>query len=600
MCKPGSGPDSLARVLSFERVGRTLPDGRGPVKQFLNRDRKGVLLVVAALLSCTLRAGGSTRYVDCGEGTGDGLSIATPWRSLQDAAKHLFQPGDSLLFRRGSVCHGMLEPKGSGTAGAPILLGAYGNGALPRIVAEPGQAAAFQLMNQQYWTIEHLEFSGGDPHGVFVSGTSGVLHGIHIRDIVVHDVMGNPKTKEGGLLVIAPGSDRQRFEDVVVDGVTAYGTSQWAGIMVGGVNHGYLPDTVRNSNVVVRNSIVHDVAGDGIVLFQVNAGTIENSAAWITGKHNSDSIGTPNGIWTWMCRDCAVRRNEAFLTDSPGVDGGAFDIDYGSENTLVADNYGHDTEGYCVGIFGYGWLTTNSVVHDNTCVNNGLRQKLAAEQGAIYLSTSNDGKLKGVEISGNLIVWNPADAAEALVNHAEFIGKGSFRNNVIRSRWPVKLPANSALEMSHNSIEASTDGGISRRTVGGEPAPDLSAQTRTPGKWTLLAFVSASAEDHDSRGQVALLLSVHRQFPKLDVRIVSSEARENLRFDWNTGDVPVLSDDGAARRALHVNQMPSVVLLNPDGRLAWRHEGLTLPADLGLAVRDWIGSPDYSQLTHSQ
>jgi hypothetical protein len=72
------------------------------------------------------------------------------------------------------------------------------------LVVEAGQAAAFQLLDQQYWTVEHLEFSGGDPHGVFVSGTSGVLRGIHIQDIVVHGVTGNPKTKEGGLLVITP------------------------------------------------------------------------------------------------------------------------------------------------------------------------------------------------------------------------------------------------------------------------------------------------------------------------------------------------------------------------------------------------------------
>jgi hypothetical protein len=92
------------------------------------------------------------------------------------------------------------------------------------------------------------------------------LHGIHIKNVIVHDVTGQPKTKEDGLLVIASGADEQHFDDVLIDGVTAYHTSQWAGILVGGVAHGYPPETSRNTNIVIRNSIAHDVVGDGIVL----------------------------------------------------------------------------------------------------------------------------------------------------------------------------------------------------------------------------------------------------------------------------------------------------------------------------------------------
>ena len=578
----------------------------------------GIVRWLTVALLCSLAAWGadSKTYVDCGGGDdgADGLSPSTAWRSLRAVSARVFQPGDSILFRRGSVCRGLLAPKGSGTVNAPIRVGAYGSGALPRIVAEAGQPAAFQLLDQQYWTVEHLEFSGGDPHGVFVSGTSGVLRGIHIQDIVVHGVTGYPKTKEGGLLVITPGSDQQRFEDVVVDGVTVYGTSQWAGILVGGVNHGYLSEAARSTNVTVRNSIVHDVAGDGIVLFQVNHGVIENSVAWFTGMQETQSIGTPNAIWTWMCRGCTVRRNEAFLSDSPGVDGGAFDIDYGSEDTLLEENYGHDTQGYCVGIFGFGWVTSNSVVRDNTCVDNGRSPRLAIQQGAIYLSTSNDGKLKGVEISGNRIWWNPPAAASVLVNNAEFIGKGSFANNVIRSASPVTLPSDSALAMNNNSIEPYA-GGITRPMVSPETVPAFSlrdeagqsVRAREPGQWTLLAFVKAGDGEDDSRGQIALVLSIHRQFPHLAIRLVASgktllsrESRENLRYDWNTGDLPVLFDDGAAAGTLQVDKLPAVLLLDPEGRLAWRHESLTSPAELGLAIRELVGSPSYSQLAPEQ
>jgi hypothetical protein len=375
---------------------------------------------------------------------------------------------------------------------------------------------AFQLQDQQYWTIAQMEFSGGNPHGVYVSGTRGVLRGIHLRDIAVHGVTGAPKTKEGGLVVIAAGSGEQRFEDVVVDGVTAYGTTQWAGILVGSVN----------------------------------------------------------------------------------------------QDTLLEENYGHDTQGYCVGIFGSGWVTGNSVARNNTCADNVRSPRLAISQGAIYLSTSNHGTVKDVEISGNRIFWNPPAAAFFLVNNAEIVGKGSFENNVIRSAAPLALPTGSPLVVKGNSVEPYR-GRITNRTAVPETVPAFAlrdaggkiASSRNPGQWTLLAWVAVGEGENDSRGQIALIESVHRQFPHLAVKIVVSrmtasdpESRENLRYDWNTCDLPVLFDDGSAARALRLDRAPSVVLLDPEGRLMWRYRNLTPPAELGLALRDFIGSPNYAEL----
>lgn len=350
----------------------------------------------------------------------------------------------------------MLWPKGSGAPEKPIKLTAWGEGALPKIQSGPNIEAALKLFNQEYWEIENLELIGGQPHGLFVSGDRGVLHHIHIRNLVVHDVTGEPLHKEDGLVVIAPGAAEQRFDDVLVDGVTAYRTSQWVGILVGGGNFGYPPESTRSTNVIVRNSIVHDVQGDGIILFRVNQGRIENCVAWHTGMQLTQTIGTPNAIWTWKCRDCTVRRSEAFLTDSPGVDGGAFDIDFGNDNNTVEESYGHDTQGYCVAVFGAGWATTNSVVRNNVCAGNGRSPRLAGGQGAVYLFTWNGGKLNGVRIENNRIEWNPPIAAPVLVNKAEFSGPGSFENNVIRSTSPIFVSSNASLRMEHNAFESMT------------------------------------------------------------------------------------------------------------------------------------------------
>lgn len=548
-------------------------------------------------------APGKTWYVDCdgGNDSADGLSAATAWHSTTAVSAHTFQPGDAVLFRRGSVCSGMLAPRGSGSATAPIHLDAWGSGPLPRIEARSGDEAALKLTDQQYWTIEHLEFSGGDPHGVFVTGTTGVLHGIHIRDVLVHDVGGEPKSKEGGLLVVAPGSRTQRFDEVVIDGVTAWGTSQWSGILVGGVAQGVLPESARSTNVSVRNSVAHDTAGDGIILFQVNDGTIENSIAWHTGMQQTETIGTPNAIWTWMCRDCTVRHNEAFLSDSPGVDGGAFDIDYGDANNVVEENYGHDTQGYCIAVFGAGSVTLNSIIRGNVCSGNGRSPRLALRQGAIFLDTWDQGKLRGVRFSENRIEWNPPIAAPAVVNEASFDGTGTFEKNTIESFSPCFVRSKAGLLFDDNSYlyagqeptEWVTGGKVYRSFKDYQRGTSQDAHSRfdrggstrhRTQQVSLFAVVVA-------REQVPELISLHRQFPDMPLTIVTSapaEAQANLRFDWNTGDIPMRFDRGVTQ--------PGTVLKNAAGEVVWRHDGLVSPAELGLAIRSFLGDPDYARL----
>jgi parallel beta-helix repeat protein len=299
--------------------------------------------IVLLMLLIAPAVGARTYYVDCASGSdkASGTTEAGAWKTIEKVSATTFSPGDSILFRRGARCSGSLWPKGSGEEGTPIRMGAYGEGQLP--VMEAGAAeAAIKLFDQQYWDIANLETSGGDHYGLHIgaNAASGTLRHFHLRNLVVHDATGEVKDKASGSVVIS-GANGVTLEDVLIDGITAYRTTQWAGIYVYG-----------SRNVVVRNSTVHDVVGDGIVLFQTENGTIEKSAAWLTGLQPRETIGTPNGIWTWSCRNCVVQLTEGFWTDSPGVDGGIYDIDYGNHDNVVQYNYGHDAQGYCVGVFG--------------------------------------------------------------------------------------------------------------------------------------------------------------------------------------------------------------------------------------------------------
>ena len=110
--------------------------------------------------------------------------------------------------------------------------------------------------------------------------------------------------------------------------------------------------------------------------------------------------------------------------------------------------------------------------------------------------------------------------------------------------------------------------------------------------------------NHDSRGQITILESALAQFHSsgLEAIVVSTdlpdaEHSRNLQYDWNMGPIRLLLDDGNAARALKVPHMPTLILVSPSGEITWRHDGFTLPGDLGLALRFFLGDPDYAQMS---
>jgi len=530
-------------------------------------------LLVAPLLLASARDARARRhapayYVDCAAGADSsaGTSPRTAWRTLAKVSATTFSSADSILFRRGTRCVGQLWPKGSGEPGRPIVIGAYGHGPLP-VIDGSGADAAIRLFDQSHWVIESLETIGGSPYGVFVSGTrgggGGELRGFVLRNLVVHDVPGEPKSKTSGLVVVYT-PDHTRMSDVVIDGVTAFNTTQWAGIVVNGYGE---TGANRIRNVAVRNSIVHHVAGDGIILFSVEDGVIERSAAWLTGLQPVQTIGTPNAIWTWTCRRCAVRQTEGFFIDSPAVDGGVYDIDFGDEDNVVEDNYGHDAMGYCVAVFGAEKLvTTNSVVRGNLCVDNGRSPKLALRQGDLFVFTWDGGSLDGVRIENNTFYWSPAiDAPVALIDQVEFSGAGSkvMTGNRIFTGVTQPIRASNAWTLDGNPVL---------------PIPADAAPSTRPERLRLELRGAAGGV----RSQLVFLQTALAQYAdRLEAVLVTPNASPNLRHDLNLGCVRVVDGRGA----------PGLRLLAHDGREIASWQGFVPPKTLGFTLRRHLGAP---------
>ncbi|CAN5795257.1 hypothetical protein BH20ACT7_BH20ACT7_09530 [soil metagenome] len=415
--------------------------------------------VAGGAAEVTEAAAGISSYVDCGgEATGRGTATA-PWNSLADVNRRSFGPGDRILLRRGTRCAGRLLPRGSGAAGAPIVIDAYGTGPRP-VIAAGGRRSAVTLRNQHHVEIRNLETVGGNPYGIRIRGNAATtLRHFRISNVYSHGVGGVAATKSSGLIhVAAEWGGPTVIDDVVIDGAVAKDTDQWGGIHVscaGGVK-----PAGNAGDIVIRNSTAAFTGGDGITIYACDNGLIEHSVAHDVGRAATTQAGTPNAIWTWACRNCTVQHNEGYNVSSPGRDGGVYDIDWGNTNNTVQYNYGHDADGYCVAIFGAEGLTTvNSVVRYNVCENNGQDASLAF-QGDVYLATWRGGRIDGVKIYNNTFVWSPVRNEPVLRNRGTTLSGSRprvFANNIVHSSVRKLVSTDATLSLNHNLYWSTAD-----------------------------------------------------------------------------------------------------------------------------------------------
>jgi hypothetical protein len=377
-----------------------------------------VVALLAVLTACSsgapselTRAAQTAFYVDCSRAlAGDGTA-ARPWRSLEDVAAHgAFDPGDSLLLRRGTVCTGRLAPTGSGTNGDPIVLGAFGSG--PRPVVQGGGTpigtGAVQLTDQHDWVIEDLMVTNRPAAGTDGTARSGILvvddrggrlSRITIRRNDVRDVTGDPGAyRSGGIVVLARSSAPENvFSNVLVEDNTV--------VDVGRVGVAVWSDTypaAYSSVVTVRRNVVTRAEGDSILLYGVRDGVIDHNVSR-DGGHlpPCPSCASPvrpevAGIWPTRSEDVVMRYNEVSGENAAGGDGEGFDIDLATSGIVMEGNAARGNGGGGVLVCG----TSGAIIRRNVFQANGGGE----------ITFSCDAPLSHVYIVGNTIAVAPGTA----------------------------------------------------------------------------------------------------------------------------------------------------------------------------------------------
>jgi hypothetical protein len=284
---------------------------------------------------------------DSGSDANSGTAPASAWKSLEKVNGVTFAPGDTVAFKCGTQYQGQLWPKGSGAAGRQITIQSYDHGEAPRVDGGGAFTETVKLLDQQYWTIGDLEITNtGAKRG---AGRCGVqikiaklldAHEIVLRGLYVHDVNGSLVKIAGGgggISVVTDG-DGCRYDNLLIENCHVVTTDRDGIIASGGYSRSKWNP---NLNVVIRDNLLENIGGDGILVTGADGALIEHNVLRGGRMRCADAAA---GIWPWSSDNTVIQFNE--VSGMKGVyDGEAFDADWNCRNTIIQYNYSHDNDG---------------------------------------------------------------------------------------------------------------------------------------------------------------------------------------------------------------------------------------------------------------
>ncbi len=298
-------------------------------------------------------------HVDCSRAAnGDGAASA-PWNTLRPANEHYFYAGDHLLFRSSTVCVGQLTPQGSGRAGMPLVLGAYGPGEKPVLDAGGATGPVIHLLDVEYWNVSglHLRNEAAAPatrSGLLVENHSGkVLHNIWVSNMTITNIRGWPggwySTNAGIGIQTDHTETVSTWDDVRivdnefrhVDRIAIAVTPDHDGIGTG-----------MTTRLSIRDNHITDSGGDDILVVKGQGAKITDNSTFLSGSRSVTGC-PPKGqycnkasasIWIAGSEHTLIAGNDVrcYLNEA---DGQAFDVDWGNRDTTIEHNVSRQNRG---------------------------------------------------------------------------------------------------------------------------------------------------------------------------------------------------------------------------------------------------------------
>ena len=370
-------------------------------------------------------------YIDRigGNDGNNGLTVQTAWQGLGNVNHHEFQPGDSILFKRGGRWTGILKPGGSGSKDKRIVLSAYGQGDAPVLDAEGKKdpsdlmSATILLYNQEYWELRNIEVRNLEPGnpgqpvekaGILVlAKDTGTLHDLQFINLKIHKVNGSLETRTNGgifLNVIADSLSDKRiptnFDGIYVNNCHFLDVDRGGFLnqsfwrrrdMNSGFGETYA-ETEENTwfpsfNILIENSKFENIGGNGLVIRVAESPVVQQNLFVRCSLRT-----TGNASYPYNCNNALWQYNEACYTvyNEGDVDASGFDSDYLCKNTIIQYNYSHHND--------WGGLLVCSWGQVRGSFNEGTIVRYNVFQDEKHHMIRFSGNITNTEISNNLFI----------------------------------------------------------------------------------------------------------------------------------------------------------------------------------------------------
>ncbi len=385
---------------------------------------KRICASMMAGLGLVFSAAAATYHVSpAGDDGHDGLTPATPWRTVGKVNGRAFAAGDQILFLGGAVFtdDGLSFDAGdAGTAGSPIVVGSYGTG---RATLQPP----------------------ANKDAIYIYNTAG----LHIRDLILvgpGNALSDANEKRGVLAYCdrADGAklDYLRLENLEASGfhrgivigawhnsysgfgnVTVTGCHLHHNLSEGFFSYGWPGNATQQSHAnlqVLDGEVAYNEgdptladpasqhSGSGIIVSGTKGGLVDRCYAHHNGGAAGDNAGGgPVGIWVYAADSVTIQRclvHNQRTTDGAG-DGGGFDIDGGSTHCLVQYCYSYNNEGpgYLIAEYVGASPLQHATFRYNISWRDGRRATAAGSGFAFWSGEDQASECQDARVHNNLV-----------------------------------------------------------------------------------------------------------------------------------------------------------------------------------------------------
>jgi hypothetical protein len=365
---------------------------------------------------------GVNYYVSSSGNDNNPGTIEAPFKTVQKINSIRLAPGCTVYLKAGETFRGPLNLTGY-RAGAPrdrILITSYGNG---QAIIDGDSLRGISLYHDRFIYIQNIKLIGlGRKTGNRENGLA-ILNSENI-DVTLMDISGFQKS---GLLIDSSShidAEQVSTHDNGAVGITVEG-----------------PNGKKDSrDILIRNCRAENNPGDptkldnhsgnGIVVGHCTGVKILDCTATNNGWDMPRIGNGPVGIWCYEADSVKIEHCLSYnnKTSKGGADGGGFDFDGGTTNSIIqfCYSYGNQGSGYC--IFQY-WGA--SPWHDNVICNNISENDgtISDSQAGMYIWNSSDDpkQFYNCKVYNN-IVYNSKVAALSFSDKSENDGFDFYHN----------------------------------------------------------------------------------------------------------------------------------------------------------------------------